>query len=312
MSDNEDRKHDWSESSRHRSPDPSHKKSESPEKNSLYSRSRSHSTHSDHSKHSRSPSPKAVNEKEKSKSVSKSKSRSHSPKRSSKKSKKSRSRSRSRSHQESKRRRSRHSRSHSKSRETRRRSKHSRSHSRSQSHERRSPRNGHRRNERSRSDSRDRDYGYNRDVPKANKCLGVFGLSTYTTERELRDCFSKYGSLNDIKMVFDPRSGRSRGFAFLYYRHLEDAEEAKYQATGMEIDGKKIRVDFSNTERPHPSTPGVYMGNPTTRRYGGYGGYGGGRNGYRKSPPRASYRDRRQRSHSRSRSRSVSYSQRRY
>ena len=30
-----------------------------------------------------------------------------------------------------------------------------------------------------------------RDAPEASKCIGVFGLSLYTTERELEKTFSK-------------------------------------------------------------------------------------------------------------------------
>ena len=31
----------------------------------------------------------------------------------------------------------------------------------------------------------------------------------------------------------------------------------------MEIDGRRIRVDFSITQRAHTPTPGIYMGKPT-------------------------------------------------
>ena len=31
----------------------------------------------------------------------------------------------------------------------------------------------------------------------------------------------------------------------------------------MELDGRRIRVDYSITKRPHTPTPGVYMGKPT-------------------------------------------------
>ncbi len=31
----------------------------------------------------------------------------------------------------------------------------------------------------------------------------------------------------------------------------------------MEVDGRRIRVDYSITKRPHTPTPGVYMGRPT-------------------------------------------------
>jgi transformer-2 protein len=30
----------------------------------------------------------------------------------------------------------------------------------------------------------------------------------------------------------------------------------------MDIDGQKVRVDFSLTNKPHERTPGIYMGAP--------------------------------------------------
>lgn len=59
------------------------------------------------------------------------------------------------------------------------------------------------------------------------------------------------------------QTSRSRGFAFIYFDHVDDATEAKDQCTGMEIDGRRIRVDYSITERAHTPTPGIYMGRPT-------------------------------------------------
>ena len=131
--------------------------------------------------------------------------------------------------------------------------------------------------------------------PDPNCCLGVFGLSLYTTERDLREVFSKYGPLSDVSIVYDQQSRRSRGFAFVYFENKDDAKEvweyeltkapakpvvglfpgseevvymfvhgqAKERANGMELDGRRIRVDFSITKRPHTPTPGIYMGRPT-------------------------------------------------
>ena len=39
--------------------------------------------------------------------------------------------------------------------------------------------------------------------------------------------------------------------------------QAKERCNGMEVDGRRIRVDYSITKRPHTPTPGVYMGRPT-------------------------------------------------
>ncbi|KYN14173.1 Transformer-2 sex-determining protein [Trachymyrmex cornetzi] len=107
-------------------------------------------------------------------------------------------------------------------------------------------------------------------------------------------------------------TGRSRGFCFVYFDTSEDAKVAKEQCTGMEIDGRRIRVDFSITQRAHTPTPGIYMGKPThlhdrswdapRRREVSY------RGSYRRSP--SPYYSRRRSRYDRSRSRS--YSPRKY
>lgn len=61
--------------------------------------------------------------------------------------------------------------------------------------------------------------------PDPNTCLGVFGLSLYTTERDLREVFSRYGPLTGVNVVYDQRTGRSRGFAFVYFERIDDSKE---------------------------------------------------------------------------------------
>ena len=41
------------------------------------------------------------------------------------------------------------------------------------------------------------------DDPEPSKCLGVFGLSLYTQERDLREVFSRYGTLDECNIVYD-------------------------------------------------------------------------------------------------------------
>merc|ERR1712012_1513926 len=165
-----------------------------------------------------------------------------------------------------------------------------------------------------------------REAPESSNCVGVFGLSLYTTERELEKEFSKFGPLEKVTVVLDGKTGRSRGFAFVYFEAQEDAKACKDAMNDQEIDGRRIRVDFSITKRPHTPTPGVYMGRPTyrggdgggrggggDRRGGGgdrgYYGGGGDRGGYGRRSPSPYYRSRSRRDY---RSRSRSYSPRRY
>ena len=99
--------------------------------------------------------------------------------------------------------------------------------------------------------------------------LGVFGLNYETEENELKHVFKKYGPLEKVKLVTDPRTNRSRGFAFVYFEYEEDAQEAKRRVHGQEIDGSFVRVEYSISNRAHNPTPGVYMG----KRYAGGGRY---------------------------------------
>lgn len=71
----------------------------------------------------------------------------------------------------------------------------------------------------------------------------------------------KYENLQNIYLKF--QTGRSRGFCFVYFESQDDAKVAKNECTGMEIDGRRIRVDYSITQRAHTPTPGIYMGKPT-------------------------------------------------
>ncbi|XP_030760398.1 transformer-2 protein homolog beta isoform X2 [Sitophilus oryzae] len=159
---------------------------------------------------------------------------------------------------------SRRDRSRSRSRSDKRRK--SSRHSRSQS---RSPGYG-RSHSHSPMSSRRRHMG-TRDNPNPNTCLGIFGLSVYTNEDELYHIFSKYGPVERVQVVIDAKTGRSRGFAFVYFEKTEDAKVAKEECCGMKINDKNIRVDFSITERAHTPTPGIYMGKPTYKYSDRYG-----------------------------------------
>lgn len=44
-----------------------------------------------------------------------------------------------------------------------------------------------------------------RDNPKPSRCLGVFGLSVYTTEDELFHIMSKYGPVERVQVVIDAK-----------------------------------------------------------------------------------------------------------
>jgi len=93
-----------------------------------------------------------------------------------------------------------------------------------------------------------------------SRVLGVFGLSSSTTQRDLEEEFDRFGKLDKVDLIIDKRTGRSRCFAFVYFDKEEDSAKAKEACTGMKMHGKYIRIDFSKTHRAHSPTPGKYMG----------------------------------------------------
>ncbi len=94
--------------------------------------------------------------------------------------------------------------------------------------------------------------------------LYVGGLPYSTTQDELRDAFSKAGTVTSSSIIMDKMTGRSRGFGFVEMESDSDAQKAIEMWNGQDFDGRKLTV---NEAKPLEARP--------PRREGG-GGYGGG------------------------------------
>ncbi|OAX39234.1 RNA-binding domain-containing protein [Rhizopogon vinicolor AM-OR11-026] len=124
-------------------------------------------------------------------------------------------------------------------------------------------------------------------APNPSQVLGVFGLSIRTQERDLDEEFSRFGRVEKVTIVYDQRSDRSRGFGFIRMSTTDEAARCIQELNGIELNGRRIRVDYSVTDRPHAPTPGEYMGHRRSTR----DSYSG-RDSYHRDSYRDSYRDR--------------------
>ncbi|KAJ4764104.1 RNA binding protein [Rhynchospora pubera] len=79
--------------------------------------------------------------------------------------------------------------------------------------------------------------------PLATPKLFISGLSRITTDEKLKEAFSRYGQLLEAKVITDRVSGRSKGFGFVKYSTIEEAEEARKGMNGHFLDGWVIFVD---------------------------------------------------------------------
>lgn len=106
-----------------------------------------------------------------------------------------------------------------------------------------------------------------------NNKLYVGNLPYNTDENSLREMFSAKGTVQSVKIVTDPRDGRSKGFGFVEMETEEEANAAIQDLNGQDMGGRTLRVDKA---RPRESRGPGGPGGPG----GGHGGGGGG-GGYR-------------------------------
>jgi len=98
--------------------------------------------------------------------------------------------------------------------------------------------------------------------------LYVGNLPFNTTENELQELFSQAGAVQEVTLMQDRFTGKSRGFAFVTMGSDEDAQNAISKLNGQAMEGRPLTV---NEARPREQrAPGG----------GGRGGYGGGGGGY--------------------------------
>src|SRR5688572_15675044 len=79
----------------------------------------------------------------------------------------------------------------------------------------------------------------------------VGNIAFTVTEDDLKEAFSKYGMVEDIKLVIDRATGRSRGFCFITFQKQFDAE-ASLQLNDTDIGGRKISVSMAKEREKKP------------------------------------------------------------
>lgn len=85
------------------------------------------------------------------------------------------------------------------------------------------------------------------------KKLYVGNLSYETTEEELKELFSKYGTVESASIITDKRSGYSKGFGFVEMSTPEEAKKAMDALNGTEIGGRTIKIDEAKPMRERPN-----------------------------------------------------------
>jgi cold-inducible RNA-binding protein len=82
--------------------------------------------------------------------------------------------------------------------------------------------------------------------------LYVGNLAFETTENDLQDLFEQHGTVNEVHLMMDKMTGKSRGFAFITMNDDEQAKSAMSATNGKELNGRALNV---NEARPREERP---------------------------------------------------------
>ena len=88
-----------------------------------------------------------------------------------------------------------------------------------------------------------------------NKKLFVGGLSWDTTDDKLAQFFAGAGTVVTATVVTDKFTGKSRGFGFVEMATEEEAQKAKDELNGKELDGRTITVSEALPQKPRDNFP---------------------------------------------------------
>lgn len=85
------------------------------------------------------------------------------------------------------------------------------------------------------------------------KKLYVGNLSFQATADQVRELFASFGEVENVNLVTDRYSGRSRGFAFVEMVSEEAATKAREALSGKPFQERNLTIDWA---RPESSSGG--------------------------------------------------------
>jgi RNA-binding protein 8A len=85
--------------------------------------------------------------------------------------------------------------------------------------------------------------------------LFVTGVHEEVQEDDIRDAFSEYGTVENISIQQDKRTGFCKGYALIEYREHSEAQDAINALHGTSLLGKTIHVDWAFVGGSASTTP---------------------------------------------------------
>jgi cold-inducible RNA-binding protein len=94
----------------------------------------------------------------------------------------------------------------------------------------------------------------------------VVSPSFETTENDLQDLFEQHGTVNEVHLMMDRFTAKSRGFAFVTMNDAAQANAAVTALNGREVNGRTLTV---NEARPREERSGPRSNGGGNRSFAG-------------------------------------------
>ncbi|KAI8391599.1 uncharacterized protein BYT42DRAFT_557423 [Radiomyces spectabilis] len=115
--------------------------------------------------------------------------------------------------------------------------------------------------------------------PKTNTVF-IANLSHEVDEDIVREAFSEFGTINEVRLPTNRETGQIRGIGYIQFASEDEAEKAVKDMNGALLNGRPLRTDFSgdnDSERAAKRRDEFFAGRGG--RGGSRGGFRGGRGG---------------------------------
>ena len=85
--------------------------------------------------------------------------------------------------------------------------------------------------------------------------LFVGNIPYQTLENDLKDYFSQAGAVTSVNLMINKMTGKSRGFAFVEYGTVAEANKAVEQFNSKDFQGRALTVNIARPMEDRPPRP---------------------------------------------------------
>jgi RNA recognition motif-containing protein len=83
-----------------------------------------------------------------------------------------------------------------------------------------------------------------------NTTVYISNLNYQCNEKGLKSLFSPFGSIRNVKIIVEPKTGQSRGMAFVEMNNMTEAKKAIAGLHMKEIDGRTVKAKPATPLKP--------------------------------------------------------------